>query len=376
MRITLIINNLTFLVSHRLKVVEALIRNGYLVSVVCGGSLTAREHDAEILLRALGVNIFRTPLNSRSKNVLREIYALFLAIKNIYVWRPKIIHGISPKGVLYASVIGIFFRKPKIVLSFSGLGSLYTSQSILFCSFRLIYESILSIAIRRKNLALIVQNEDDKNFLLKKIKCLEKNIFLIKGSGVDFQRVTRRRFSGRENIVLYPARVILEKGIKDFIHAAIELEKMKCDWKFVIAGEAEPRTLARLGIEGGKLVQGISNIKFVGHVENIYDLFSRTKIVCLPSFYREGLPLALVEAAAHGCVVVTTDNVGCRDAVKNGETGIIVPIKNVSALVGALDSLMSSPSVMEGMSEKAYDFALSEFNVDDVVAAHIAIYQG
>lgn len=374
MNIIIIINSASFLVSHRMKIIEALLKNNYSITVVCGSQFSQREQRDKKLLRQLGVNVVCTKLHGGSLNIFREISVLFTLINLVIRIRPSIIHGISPKGVLCACLVALIFRKCKLVLSFSGLGQLYTQKSFIFNIIRTLYEALLRISVKRKDISLIVQNLEDKNFLIKKTKCNVKRITLLPGSGVDLNDVTNVNFDSKENIVLFPARVIPEKGIREFILASNNLKNKYVDWRFLVAGSL-PQGLSKLEEMFPELdISVLDKIDFLGHVDDIFELFRKSKIVCLPSYYREGLPLALAEASVHGCAIVTTDNVGCRDTVLPGKTGILVPVKDEIRLTDALDSLMSDANLLAEMSENAHAFGRTRFDVGKVVLSHLEIY--
>ncbi|MDB2418981.1 glycosyltransferase family 4 protein [Amylibacter sp.] len=371
----IIINNLSFLVSHRLPVVRALIHQGFAVSVICGSEISIREDQAMKILSKMDIDIYQISLKGKSINIIYECLTFFRIVKLISKLKPDIIHGVSPKGVLYSGLIGRMLTTKKIVLSFSGLGSLYSRDGSLTVKvIRVIYEKLLVWVLKGKKVISIVQNKDDKDYLVKKLFANSENVFLIKGSGVNFSYIENPESFVRKDVVLFPARVILEKGILQFLEASEALKEKYPNWKFLVAGElnnGNQYSLSKSVIDKWNLQ---SNVEFLGHVDDIYLLFKTTKIVCLPSYYREGLPLALAEAAAHGCVIITTDNIGCRDTVLNGQTGLLVPSKNVPVLISGLDSLLCNEKKLQKMGQKARIFAENNFDINQVVAKHLEIY--
>ena len=115
-------------------------------------------------------------------------------------------------------------------------------------------------------------------------------------------------------------------------------------------------------------------IKFLGHCDDIPLLYSRSNIICLPS-YREGLPKSLIEAAAASRAIVTTDVPGCRDAIIPNKTGLLVPIKNDSALADALQDLVLNSKKREDMGKAGRKLAEKYFSIDIIVNDHIDIYK-
>ena len=117
----------------------------------------------------------------------------------------------------------------------------------------------------------------------------------------------------------------------------------------------------------------ILNTEFLGFVENIHQLYLISKIVCLPS-YREGMPKSLLEAAAAQCAIITTDTVGCREAIKDGETGLLIPTRDSRALSKALFSLMSDEIAVKKLGKNGRVFAENQFEMNLIVKQIIDIY--
>jgi glycosyltransferase involved in cell wall biosynthesis len=118
----------------------------------------------------------------------------------------------------------------------------------------------------------------------------------------------------------------------------------------------------------------LPNVKIIGFQKNVADLYSKSNIACLPS-YREGLPKSLIEAAACGRAVVTTDVPGCRDAIESNETGLLVPINNAVALADAIEYLIENPDVRKRMGTAGRALAEKEFAIEKIVAEHMKIYR-
>jgi len=116
------------------------------------------------------------------------------------------------------------------------------------------------------------------------------------------------------------------------------------------------------------------NCRSKGHINNIKNVYKKSHIVCLPSFYGEGIPKVILEAAATGRPVVTTDHPGCRDAITDGVTGILVPIKNTEKLANAIEYLASKKKIRNLMGNKARILAEKEFSLEKVTTKHMQLY--
>jgi glycosyltransferase involved in cell wall biosynthesis len=173
--------------------------------------------------------------------------------------------------------------------------------------------------------------------------------------------------------VLLPARLLRDKGVMEFLEAAAELKAGGCDWEFVIAGAGDYRNPSSVPASLVSEFEKNGIVKWAGYVEDIRPLYAAAKIVCLPS-YREGMPKCLLEAAAAGCAVVTTDVPGCRDAIVPGETGDLVPAGDAVGLATTLKKLMSEPERIRAYAAKGRLLATAKFDQSSVVSRHLEIY--
>jgi glycosyltransferase involved in cell wall biosynthesis len=197
---------------------------------------------------------------------------------------------------------------------------------------------------------------------------------LIRGSGVDLERFRPHpEISGTPCVVL-PARLLTDKGIREFCTAADLLAERNVDCEFVLAGPLDPDNPSGISRpELDKLVQ-LGHVTWVGQQGDMPDVLRNSHVVVLPS-YREGMPKALIEAAAAGRPIVTTDVPGCRDVVEDGVSGIIVPVRNALALANAIEELVASPELRKTYGLAGRRKAEAEFGVKAVVAQTLALYE-
>jgi glycosyltransferase involved in cell wall biosynthesis len=202
----------------------------------------------------------------------------------------------------------------------------------------------------------------------------QSSLCLIPGSGVDLSLFEECTAVNKSKIVLLPARMLKDKGVEEFVEAARRIKTVMPDWRFILAGAAgydNPSSISDAQLQSWK-TEGC--VEWLGHVNDILPLFRESAIVCLPS-YREGMPKALLEAAAAGCAVVTTDVTGCREAVEAGVTGDLVPVRNINALEETLLSLMQDESRRRVYGANGQERAKALFSIDSVVTQTIKIYK-
>jgi glycosyltransferase involved in cell wall biosynthesis len=220
---------------------------------------------------------------------------------------------------------------------------------------------------------VIVQNIDDRDLLLKNALARDDNVELIPGSGVrlaDFQDCSVEK---KLPIVLLPARMLFDKGIREFVEAVRLIKPRVSGWRFLLAGAGDYQNPTAIPDEQLKAWQSEGLVEWLGHVEHIAPYFAEASIVCLPS-YREGMPKVLLEAAAAGCGVITTDTVGCREAIIPGETGDMVPVGDSQSLADALLLLINDRDRRERYGKAGKNLARSRYSIDAVVAKTNQIY--
>lgn len=329
--------------SHRLSLAQAARDAGFDVTVV---TKIDKYRDK---FRNLGFKFININLDRKSKNpfklirIIKEICAVYS------IEKPDIVHHIAIKPVILGSIASVFCKVPCIVNSLTGLGFIFTSQKIIVRFIKIIIvEPLLSLLFNRKNSWIIVQNVDDKK-LLKALKIIKnKRTVLIKGSGVDIEKFKPYPENTGFPRIILASRMLRDKGIYEFVSAAKQLLNMKVNAVFVLVGDIDPGNPSSVSKEEILDWCKDTGIEWMGYREDMSNIFRESHVVCLPS-YREGLPKVLLEAAASGKPIVATDVPGCREIVREGENGFLVPPKNSYALAEAIKLLIEDKSLRERM---------------------------
>jgi glycosyltransferase involved in cell wall biosynthesis len=377
-RIAYIVNHAAFFVSHRLTLADGARQEGFDVRLLTGqpGS-EEMERAAEMKLQAAGVKHQRTVFRSSGMNPLIEMFGFIQLLWLIIKFKPNILHCASPKGVLYGGLAARICRVEGLVLAISGMGYGYTAgadQGCLRALVRRVYDALAGFVFHHPNVRVIVQNQDDLNAVINKGLTQESSLCLIPGSGVNLSLFEGCTAFNKSNIVMLPARMLKDKGVEEFVEAARRIKALEPDWRFVLAGAAGYDNPSSIGVAQLQYWQTEGCVEWLGHVNDMAPLFRESAIVCLPS-YREGMPKALLEAAAAGCAVVTTDVTGCREAIEAGFTGDLVPLRNIDALTNTLLSLMQDEPRRLVYGTKGQERAMALFSVDSVVSQTIKIYK-
>lgn len=369
-KLVILINNLSFFCSHRLPIAEAAINKSFDV-VVGYGELG--DADPKILEQK-GIKTSFVPMKRGSINFLKDIKSLFKIWFFFKREKPDIVHLVTVKPYLYGGIIARLLSVPCLVSAVSGLGSLFIYQDIKSKIIRFLLYPIYTLAFNHFNQTVILQNQEDANLLTEWGVLNRNKVQILKGSGVELENF--RNFNDAPGIptVCFASRLLIDKGVNEFIAAAKLLKERKIAARFFLAGDLDTQNPSGLNTDDIKKIREEGFVEILGFQKDISSLYSRSHIICLPS-YREGFPKALMEAAAASRAVVTTDVPGCRDVIIPNKTGLIVPVKNSEALANAIQDLINNPKKRKKMGEEGRELAKKEFDIKNIVQAHIEIYK-
>lgn len=368
MKLFIVVNVDWFFLSHRLPVALAAKDVGWDVTVVTADTGRLKEIEASRL------KVVNLPMSRSGKNILQELRAFFFLYKLYLREKPDVVHHVGIKTILWGTLAAKLASVLGVINAISGLGGFFAKENDSIMAKLL--PSVLRFAHHRGNLLVIFQNKEDKELYIKNGFINESQARFIKGSGIDLNEFCYTPESSEGKIiVLMTCRIIREKGIFELAKAA-EILRPEYENKaeFWIVGGLDDHPDAITKEEMDDVCDG-KYIKWFGRREDIKELLQHCHIFAFPSYYMEGLPKSLIEACAIGRPIVTTDNVGCRDVVTDGENGFLVPVKDVNALAEKLKILIDNPVLRSKMGLAAREKAEKEFSVDDVIKKHLAIYQ-
>lgn len=359
-----------FFISHRLAIAKKALKEGYEVTIACRFT----EHKAE--LSALGFNVVDIPFSRSGGGAKAEINTIKAIKQVIDDVEPSLIHAITIKPVLYTGLALKTLKKDiPFIAAISGLGYVFTANTFRAKVTKFIASAFYKVALSQKLKTVIFQNTSDEAILTRVAKLKGTDKVLIKGSGADLSVYNFKPENLEQALTVAMAcRLLKEKGVYQYIEAAKVVKASHPDVEFLLVGTPDlenPNSVKQTEIDSW-VKEGVIN--YLGHRNDIPDVFSISSIVCLPSFYGEGVPKVLIEAAACGRAIVTTDNPGCRDAVIEGKTGLTVPVRDSKKLAEALTQLIENTELRLSMGLKARKFAEQEFDVNSVVDKHLEIY--
>ena len=365
-RVLFVVNVDWFFLSHRLAVAEAALRAGYEVHLACG--LTGRREEIE----ARGIVVHELPISRRGTALAGEIGTIRAMVRLMRALRPDIVHLVTIKPVLLGGLAARIAGARSVVAAISGMGYVFIARGLLARLRRTAIATLYRLALGRRNVTVIVQNPDDAALVAGLTGLPARQIETIRGSGVDLAACAPVPRPQGEAVIVFAARLLADKGLREFVAAARMLKREGLAARFVVAGDPDPDNPAT--VEPTEVAEwsreGVA--EFVGFQADIAGLFAEAHVVVLPS-YREGLPKVLLEAAACGRAVVTTDVPGCRDAVEAGVTALLVPVMSAEALAAAIRRLVEDRELCAAMGKEGRRLAEAEFSVERVAAAHLDI---
>jgi glycosyltransferase involved in cell wall biosynthesis len=354
-------------VSHRLSLAVEAIKKGwevYLLSVDSG-----RKEE----ITATGVEFIDVPFDRSGKNPFHELKCVYILYKLYKQIQPDIIHHIALKASILGSLAAKLLRNYNVVNAISGLGYNFTDGR------NGMMQKILKIAIRctlkHRLFSIIVQNPDDMKMIQDLELVPEHQLYLIKGQGADLNEFHYELPpEDRPITFLFPARILLDKGVMEFIEAAKSLRKqLQGKALFVLAGFCDEGNLAVLNEEELTKLLEKNYIEWIGYQRDMFQTYAQSHVVVLPS-YREGLPKSLIEACAVGRPIVTTDVPGCRECVEEGYNGFLVPVKDSQALAKRMLELANNESLRLEMGFNSRAYAEKEFSLEMVKEKTFHIY--
>lgn len=369
-KLLFVVNVDWFFISHRLPIALSAKENGYEVHIAT--TLTDRLETLEKLgFIVHPIKIDRGSSNlSSTFNTLIHLFQIFKSIK------PDIIHLVTIKPVLLGGIAARLSGTPAVVTAVSGLGFVFVAKGTKAVLRRWAVGILYRIALGHKNLKVIFQNLDDKTSLIKLARLSDKKTTMIFGSGVNLTQYIVTPQPKDPPVVLMAARLLLDKGVREFVCAARLLRKEhRVNARFILVGEPDLENPTSLSTQELQQWAQEGIVEYWGHRTDMPEVLSMANIVVLPSYYGEGLPKVLIEAAACGRAVITTDHPGCRDAIEPGKSGILVPVRDSQALAKAIKDLLDNPEHYAAMGIAGRDFAERTFDVKEVVAEHLRIYK-
>jgi len=368
LKICVFVNVDWFILSHFTDYLKKIVAQNFDVTVLTLNTGRCEE------IRALGITVIEIDLRRGYSSLYSEFKSWVEIYRTLQNLSPDILELITIKPVLYGGLVAKMLKIDKTVYYMSGLGAIFTSQTSLGRLRAAIVTFLYKFIMRSSLTQVIVENEDDKHIFTHVVALPETQVHLIHGVGVDMNQFSpvNRLISSNPRVAMV-SRLLYDKGVLEFIEAAKLCKSTRPEVEFLLIGDTDPTNPASISQKDLDDFRRDNIVELLGHSMDVANLMKTFDILVLPS-YREGFPKVIMEAAATGLPVVTTDVTGCRSAVVHNQTGLIVPLKNVEALGKSIGKLLDSPKLRLTMGDNARQFAELNFDVNQLSTTHISVW--
>lgn len=354
--------------SHRLNLARAARDTGFEVHVA------TRVQDHGKRIESEGFKLIPIRLLRSGRRPIRELSAIIELIQLYRRLRPDIVHHVAMKPILYGSWAARLTRVPAVVNAFAGLGFTFIAEGHRVRMLRSAIQLVLRMALALPHSRVIFQNSEDCDLMVGSGIVRETQKVVIRGSGVDVAKFVPRPEPEGEAVIVLATRMLWDKGVGEFVEAVRLLRKQKIRAKFFLVGMVDQENPAAIPESQLLAWQSGGMIEWRGHQDEMPEVLASAHVVVLPS-YREGLPKILLEAAACARPIVATDVPGCREIVRDGENGVLVPPKDPNALARAIATLIGDPAMRRRMGTRGREIVEKEFSMEEISRQTLAVYR-
>lgn len=354
---------------HRIATAEAVRRSG------CEVHLVAPDAPEREEIERLGFEFHPVEFSRGSISPWGEVACVRALVSTYARLAPALVHHVALKPVLYGTWAAHLARVPAIVNGVTGLGYLFTEGDRRAALLRKVFVAVARPALSRRNVHTLFENGDDFAAFSRLGLVREGQGRVIHGTGVDCSAFRPTPEPAGTPVVTLASRMLWDKGVGVFVEAARLVKADGVPARFVLVGVPDPQNPRSVSSAQLQAWHDSRVVEWWGFRPDMPRVFEVSSLVALPTMYREGVPRVLIEAAACGRPAVTTDSPGCRDIVRDGENGYLVPAGDARALAAALEKLLASAEVRRRMGARGRELVERQFAQEHVAAATLEIYR-
>lgn len=347
------------LINFRGDFLRALIADGWTVTAMAGG---ASEED-RAAVEALGVSYRDYPIQRNGLSVKSDLQTFFALRRALADIKPDVVFSYTIKPVIWGGLATRFAGRPKFLALITGLGFTFQKSGFLKSILRGVVSQLYKLSLMGAS-KVIFQNSDNRQVFESRGLVKPSKAVQVSGSGVNIERYVETPIDTNETKFLLIARLLYDKGISEYIEAAKIVKARYPQARFLLVGPGDPSPNA-FPIETVTQLDKEGVIEYLGEAADVRPHLQGCQIYVLPS-YHEGLPRTVIEAMSTGRPVITTDVPGCRDTVIEGETGLLVPVKDAVALSEGMMTMIEKREAWQEMGRAGREFAERTFDVNKV----------
>lgn len=366
-RLLILVNEDRFFISHRLEIGRAAVASGWHVTVAT--AFTGREGE----ISAEGMEVIPLPCKATAIDALSDVRLLRFLMDLFRRERGAVFHFVGMKLIFFGNVSArLAGVNNPIVNAVCGLGIFFLNPEAKKA--RMLLKTLRFMQPKGRSVTIFQNSDDERIFREAGLLQCSAPVF-IKGSGVDLERYSYEPIpEGSPAIVLFTGRLLRSKGVPEFAKAA---EMLRSRWEgrveFRICGELSLNSDGLTAEDMAEIADG-EYVHWLGHVRDVPEQLKKACMMVFPSYYREGVPLSLLEASSIGRPIITCDSVGCRDAVEEGVNGYLVTPRDAEAIAARIEELLRHPETMSAMGKASRSIAERDYDRQKVVTRHLQIY--
>jgi glycosyltransferase involved in cell wall biosynthesis len=363
-RVLILLNTAWNLLNFRAGLITELIAAGYEVIAVA-------PHDKYVeQVKALGCRFVPIPMDNLGKNPGSDLLLLWRLFWLLHFENPDVFLGFTVKPNIYGSIASKLRGIP-VINNIAGLGAVFIKNNWLTCLVLVLYRFALSGSKK-----VFFQNEDDKVFFVKRGLVKTEISDTLPGSGVNlnyFEFFEMPKSEAQVKFLLI-SRMLWTKGIGEYVEAAKLVKSRFPNVDFCLIGFFDEYNPAAISQEQMNEWVTDGYVKYLGETDDVRPYIASATCVVLPSFYREGVPRSLLEAAAVGRPIITTDVIGCRDVVDNGLNGFLCKPNDSSDLADKMNQFIALNSVQRAeMGRRGREKIVLEFDEKIVINKYLKV---
>jgi len=354
-KILFIISEESYFISHRLNLAIEALENGYKVGILCNRGKNTT------LLKDKGIEVYNFSLSRTSLSPVNHIQTIIQISKTFKLYQPDLIHAVAIKPVIFSSIVTKFQDIDSRVFALGGMGFIFSSNKFLAKLLRPFVVLFLKYCLSGGKTRLIMQNKDDCKTVWDLKLIQENKTRLIEGAGVDTNLFMPKEEKLKKiPTIILPARLLWDKGIREFVEAAKIIKSKSIAARFILVGSQDIHNPENIELEVIEKWVDQELIEYWGFSDDMPKIMSEASIVCLPS-YREGLPKVLIEAASCAKPIVTTNVPGCKEVVSHGLNGYLVKVRESRDLAIRLEELIIDKNLRHSMGQEGRKIVLNRF---------------
>jgi glycosyltransferase involved in cell wall biosynthesis len=351
------------LLNFRFRLLKAMVDNGH--RVVAFGP----EDDGPTIdrLTAIGVQFTKIPMARAGLSPIEDLRTFTALVGALRSLSPDMVLCYTMKPVIYGLIAARLVGVKRRHALMTGLGYVFSDDrsNPRLPQIRRIATWLYRIALQGDGRVFVYNSADAEDIRAGRMVSPVERMLSVPGSGIDLDRFAAVPVPEGQPVFLMIARLLRDKGVREFVEAAAQLRARGSQARFQLLGPQDPSPLA---IQPGELARWEQDgtIDYLGETKDVRPYLAAATVFVLPSYYREGLPHSILEATATGRAIITTDLPGCRDAVTAGENGILIPPRDPAALADAMQRFIDQPELAASMGTRSREIARSRFDVERV----------